>query len=1409
MAKIYKPSYSEVANAGEQRLIDFLEAKLPDDYAVICNGEYGQRNRNGVVQYYEYDCIVVAPHAIFQLENKDWGGKLEGNDDFWYVNDSERKNPLKTAQFKSRILKSKLILEDPDWRRCEVITAVTLSNPSQSKFYFDPHALCFNQTFLLDQELIDFITDPDRFHKPEGCIADIQQAVVNFLSGATSERSHAERTRILEYDIDEVLQCTENYSDYLCHHSMIDDGKKKLIREYPLDKAGLSPMQLEEWRNKVMNPLFAQSEVGHSPYIIPSEYRFNAEQTFMYEISDFMSHNTLRAVMKRNQDMTVIDKFNIILDVANALKDIANKGVFHRDICPDNIYVLGNDNAAIANFGKAYFAKHQDKQYTVKSMLASDSSPYTPPEFSEDDVCDSSDVYSLGVIIYELFIGKTPYTDSVTFRNHGGVVTEELLPSHISDSLPKFLDEVIKHTVVEDLQERWNAEELIKFITDEIYRSTGGTHKDEGNNTQQKEVRLKDLKPGDKITPSLVLYEELGAGAFGRVFKAKNTLVDKFYAVKLFERTAESIDDTRSEFLALTQINHPNVVKIWNCDKSLQGLFYTQMDLLDGENLRDYTKGDIKLPLNEIYKLAYSVLDALVYMQDLVPPIFHRDIKPNNIVWHKREKFVLIDFNISATDDNSNFAGTQVYMAPDLAVSSHKYEWDCSADTFSLGVTLFELLAHALPWTGTNPIPKLTVPATNISAYRSDLSDAFEAFLMKSLITDKTKRFTNAREMLEALKAIGPEGVARVNKSTAEGVVTESSDEGTIEDIVDCINSLYSQSTHVNAGTRSNNNQSKLDDLTYTETRLDKKLLEDIKQLKYRLIIITGNAGDGKTAFIRKVEKCGTDRVQLGEGNGSRFVLDGVTFESNYDGSQDEGENANQQVLEKFFEPFFGLDDYSNVNAGRIIAINEGRLVDFLMTHKELRPLYDNIDEYFYREGHVELLPGLMVINLNLRSVTARSKEEGSLLHSQIKKLTAPALWGKCKDCPIADKCFINYNVTTFQDSSASNEIISRWEWLLRTVVYKRELHITMRDLRSFIAFMLTRDNSCDQVKQMIEHLKADNMAPEFYWQYYYFNLPAEGYVFRGDTYFPFPGLESGDRLVQILKDTDIARVSLPAFDRDLFFKEKTPDGYLVFSDRKQSLLQQFNERNIIPTPRDNDADDEDNNDPNVEATYVDGNLLLARHQSFIRHQYFEGASSKDPDKFDFMRRLPYQSIGEFYGYLTGLGESTADKLVEIKANIATAISRSEGCNNDNITRERMLLNCNHIVDPLSKSYRAFDVSEFELYVNRTPHLVEYVEYESDSLVFRHKTDTFIQLTISLDLFEMLNYIRKGFSPSVNDLQGKFIELQIFKNLLESRNYSEILVTKNNKKFYAVRLKDDNTLGIELIKQEEDGNQGE
>ena len=66
----------------------------------------------------------------------------------------------------------------------------------------------------------------------------------------------------------------------------------------------------------------------------------------------------------------------------------------------------------------------------------------------------------------------------------------------------------------------------------------------------------------------------------------------------------------------------------------------------------------------------------------------------------------------------------------------------------------------------------------------------------------------------------------------------------------------------------------------------------------------------------------------------------------------------------------------------------------------------------------------------------------------------------------------------------AGDEVIERLEWLMRAIVYKRELHITMRDLRSFIAFMLTRDFSCDQVKKLVEYTRTEDIA-EYYWLHY------------------------------------------------------------------------------------------------------------------------------------------------------------------------------------------------------------------------------------------------------------------------------------------------------------------------------------
>lgn len=298
---------------------------------------------------------------------------------------------------------------------------------------------------------------------------------------------------------------------------------------------------------------------------------------------------------------------------------------------------------------------------------------------------------------------------------------------------------------------------------------------------------------------------------------------------------------------------------------------------------------------------------------------------------------------------------------------------------------------------------------------------------------------------------------------------------------------------------------------------------------------------------------------------------------------------------------------------------------------------------------------------------------------------------------------------------------------------------------------MISRDCSCDDVPELYQ---LHNKQPEKYWQYYYFNITS-----------PL-GPESNDRLIKLMRETDIAQVSMPSIDRDLYFGIHNPKDYLDFAQRTDDLLEAFNTNKMWI--------------PSHEQTDEIRSILKSRHGTYVRHQYFEG-------KFNFTKRLPYYSLKDFHKILTA-GENKLEEIENAKQAFAKAMSISEGCTNTDFANKFLLLASSRVIDPISKTYRRFPIEEFELFVNKTSHLIKYIEYESDSLIFRHKTDKYISLTISLDLYEMLHFIQQGFSPSVNDLRGRFVELQIFKNLLENRSYKEVIVTKDNKSFFVISL---------------------
>jgi hypothetical protein len=415
MAKITKPPYFEsVVNAGEKRLLDFLEVNLPDNYYLIPNVEIASTNpRNNRTQYWEYDLIVVAPHGIYNIENKDWKGRIEGDDNYWYLNDRQKANPLKTGRQKTSILASKLKETNPNWGKSWIQNMVTLSFPNTSLpiFYQEAGKL----TFQLNNKLIEFITNSDSIGKGPNDIQELADQIVQFLIGNQSKKSPGEKREVEGYEILEVLQQEPNFTEYLVKPKGVTSSIQKRVKEFSLQVSGLSPEELRRREDSIKNQYSALQKIKAKPFILNVEFKIDEENHLFYEISDFLDENSLRAEA-RSKTFTFQEKINIIKNITAALKEAHKENIYHRDINPDNVYMSAG-YAYLGNFGKSYFTDHNDQGYTVMATInEQNATAYHPLELTVGDASRASDLYSLGILIYWLFVGEEPIKSLINYQ---------------------------------------------------------------------------------------------------------------------------------------------------------------------------------------------------------------------------------------------------------------------------------------------------------------------------------------------------------------------------------------------------------------------------------------------------------------------------------------------------------------------------------------------------------------------------------------------------------------------------------------------------------------------------------------------------------------------------------------------------------------------------------------------------------------------------------------------------------------------------------------------------------------------------------------------------------------------------------------------------------------------------------
>ncbi len=271
------------------------------------------------------------------------------------------------------------------------------------------------------------------------------------------------------------------------------------------------------------------------------------------------------------------------------------------------------------------------------------------------------------------------------------------------------------------------------------------------------------------------LLERLGRGGMGEVWKARDTQLRRFVAIKLLHADLQANPDFVKHFMREAQLvaslRHPNIVQIHDFQLAdTQGpsiKAYMVMDYIEGGTLADYIRNTVRKglfpPAADIVYLFTAVSLALDYAHQ--KGMIHRDIKPANILLDKTATMgkatgepILTDFGIARLQGASTstvtraLIGTPLYMSPEQAGSRIVDE---RSDLYSLGIILYEMVTGITPFRGDSPIAimmqHMQERPTPPDLINTNISPSLSTVVLQSIAKDPEARFSTATAMTVAL----------------------------------------------------------------------------------------------------------------------------------------------------------------------------------------------------------------------------------------------------------------------------------------------------------------------------------------------------------------------------------------------------------------------------------------------------------------------------------------------------------------------------------------------------------------------------------------------------------------------------------------------------------------------------------
>jgi serine/threonine protein kinase len=1379
MAKVIAIAQPE--NESERKAIAFLRDNLPDSYTLIHNFEILHNRRK-----YEIDIALIAPHSVFIIDVKHIAGLIDIYGRTWHLEGrGSYPSPLLKFRQHSRILKTLIGETHPAnvaLRKLYTHAVILMTAPNTQ--VIDHGGFDGDDITYLNQTCLTYFKG--KTHIPSNFASDIrtlhpliEQAIV----GKANPKSGLPCYR--DWQIEEELGgVPETYTEYRAKNVFI--GKRAgtaRLRVYEVD-AYDEPREKETQLKLISNAFRSVTNMpGHPNILTVREFFANETSDRFILVTEDISGETLRQhIHKQSLALTFDQKLGIIRDVLTALDHAHKYEVIHRNLTPDAILVNADGHARLTAFDYARVGKSRSSTIALEIVHQLDPI-FQAPECYQDPTQASiaSDLFSAGLVFYELLTGEPAFEKPEQVFDRDAIFPET--PSHYKPDLPSGIDQWLQKLCAFDPEERFpSAAVAVSQLASLI---TPGTPAPEATpasvipSLTTTLPNLNDLARDYVIDDRFVVRQRLGKpGGFGVAYRVFDTLGDVEQVIKLITHDKQSVyERLRQEYKTLLQVpDHPHVVKVVWAGRLSDDTPYIVFEYINGLDVEKLLEEEA-LSLEDAKKIAEQTAAGLAHLH--LHGIYHQDIKPSNLLLTDRG-IRIIDFNVAVSDqDEAGLAGgTRRYLPPD-------FDWNrraeditsgekCDRDLYALGITIYECITGRYPFAEGKPVPnKDPINPLDLSN-GTDLSPEWVTVMLKAIAPHRSDRFSSAEEFRQALQKIPIRRptkplVQNITESLPPILISSANNKPNFNPFVSHLLTLYSQSQVTNAGTRG---LDEIGELTYVPTLLDSNLQTDILAGAFSLVLISGNAGDGKTAFIQKMEKSiQAAQVQIQRRlNGSSFQYQGRFFYTNYDGSQDEGEKVNDQVLLEFLGAFQGIDAQTwPTHETRIIAINEGRLVDFLSQHMVLFPRLLQIVQAGLKGSDAE--DGVVILNLNLRSVVADivAENQTSIFDRLIRSMTESRFWEACERCDLKDRCYIHHNARTFMDAKVGSRIINRLKSLYNITHLRGRLHITLRDLRSALAFMLVGTQDCEGVHNLYRST----------------NLNARQQILDGFYFNAWMGGSQGssDRLISLLREIDVGETVAPDLDRTFAFLEPKARemGRFTCSGRGAYDDDLFH-KVFEGLPR--------------EYTGQVSTLRFHPYQTYIsmlrRRYYFERRDE------GWKQMLPYRSFEQFLNLVQGKTE------LEPEVNcFLLAINRGEGLRDPSRLGHYLALRVRQVEKGTIRSYRLFDGTKFSLNLSCLGSVNRFIEFLPQTLKLRyHSSNTHhAELNITLDIYEMLNRLNLGYRPSVEEQQGFYRSLAVFKNLLASAPYQEVLLTETGHEFYRIRRDGDGNLWLEKVQE--------